>query len=120
MAHGLFVIGDHHGAPAEHVAGAHQHRISDAPRDFAGLFHAGCRSVGRAGDAQLIEQFAEEFAILRQIDVLGVGADDRHVQLLQRDREIQRRLSAELHDHAIGLFGVIDIQHVFERKRLEV
>ena len=36
--HHLFVVGDHHGAAAEHVAGAHQHRITDAASHGASFF----------------------------------------------------------------------------------
>ena len=39
---------------------------------------------------------------------------------LQSVREIQRRLSAELHDHAFRFFLVVNIEHVFERERLEI
>ncbi len=39
---------------------------------------------------------------------------------LQRQRQVERRLPAELHDHAVGLFGVADVEHVLERQRLEV
>ncbi len=38
----------------------------------------------------------------------------------QSGGEIERRLSAELHDHALRLFLFVDVEHVFERQRLEV
>ncbi len=119
-AHAVFVVDDHHGAAAEHVAGAHQHRIADALRDLDGFVGAGRRAVCGRGNLQVVEQFAEELAVFGEIDVLGIGADDRHAEPLQRQRESERRLPAELHDHAVGLFGVDDVQHVFERERLEV
>ena len=50
----------------------------------------------------------------------GIGADDRNARGLQRQRQGERRLAAELHDHAVGLLGVADIQDFFERERLEV
>ena len=89
-------------------------------RHGAGLFHAGGGAVGGAGNLQVVEQLAEELAIFGEIDVFGIGADDRHAEALQRQREIERRLPAELHDDAIGLFGVDDVEHVFQRERLEV
>ena len=52
--------------------------------------------------------------------LLGIGADDGHAQLLQRQRQIQRRLPAELHDHAVRLLRVVDVQNFFQRERLEV
>ena len=68
-AHHLFVVGDHHRAPAQHVAGPHQHRIADAPRHVAGLFDAGGRAVLGRGNLQIVEQLAEQLAIFGQIDV---------------------------------------------------
>ena len=38
----------------------------------------------------------------------------------ERQREIQRRLPAELDDDAVRLFDVVDIENLFERERLEV
>ena len=59
-----------------------------------------------------------------QIDRVRGGAEDRHVGLFQRTREFQRRLAAELHDHAmqraVGAFGGDDLEHVFGRQRLEI
>ena len=89
-------------------------------RDVDGFLLAGGRAVRRRGNLQIVEQLAEQLAVFGQVDVLGIGADDRHAEPLQRQRKIQRRLAAELHDHAVGLFGVDDVQHFFERERLEV
>ena len=38
----------------------------------------------------------------------------------ERHGELERRLAAELHDHAVGLLRSHDVQHVLERQRLEV
>ncbi len=35
-------------------------------------------------------------------------------------RELERRLTAELHDHADRLLALHDLEHVFERERLEI
>ena len=78
----VFVVGDHHGAAAQHVAGTHQHGIPDATRDLAGFFGAGGRAVRRRWDIQIVEQIAEEFAIFRQIDIRRIGADDGHAGAL--------------------------------------
>ncbi len=54
----------------------------------------------------------------------GRGADDRHAVVLERLREAERRLAAELHDdagdRAGGALGVVDLEHVLEGERLEV
>ena len=36
--------------------------------------------LGGEGMLELVEQLAEELAILGEIDVLGIGADDRHAR----------------------------------------
>ena len=76
--------------------------------------------LGGEGMANSSKQFAEQLAVFGKIDIGGIGADDRDIETLQGQRQVQRRLSAELHNHAIGLFGVANVQHVFERERLEV
>ena len=43
---GLF-IRDHHGAAAQHIAGANQHRVTDLASYRDSLLNAGGRSVGR-------------------------------------------------------------------------
>ncbi len=75
--------------------------------------------VGRR-NFEVVEQFAEELAVFGEIDVRRVGADDGHAEALERQRESERRLAAELHDHAIGLFGIDDVEDVLERERFEV
>ena len=62
----------------------------------------------------------EALAIFGEVDRIRRGADDRHAVGFQRLRQLQRRLSAVLHDHALGLLEVDDLEHVFERQRLEV
>ena len=77
-----------------------------------------------AGQAGLGEDPAEGAAVLGGVDRLGRGAHDRHAVVLERLRQAQRGLAAELHDHARDRAGqrlrVDDLQHVLERQRLEV
>ena len=69
---------------------------------------------------QLFNQHVEALAVLGEIDRVGRCAEDRHARALERQRELERRLAAELHDHPVGLLALDDRQHVFERQRLEV
>ncbi len=55
---------------------------------------------------KIVEQFAEEFAVFGEIDIFGIGADDGHAEALERQREGERGLAAELDDDAVGLFDV--------------
>ena len=66
------------------------------------------------------EQAAEAPAVLREVDRLHRRAEQRHAGLLQPGGDPQRRLAAELHDHALGLLDVDDLEHVLDRQRLEV
>ena len=50
------------------------------------------------GQAGLVEHVAEGAALLGQVDGLGAGADDRHARVLERLRQPQRGLPAELDD----------------------
>ncbi len=55
--------------------------------------------AGRLRDAELVEDRAEAAAVLGAVDRLRRRAQDRHARALQRVRELQRRLAAELHEH---------------------
>ncbi len=94
------VVADHHGASAEHIRRPHQHGILNLLRIGHGFFNAGGGRARRLRDIEFLQQLAESFAVFRQIDVLGRGTDDGHARGLQAQCEIQRRLSAELHDDA--------------------
>ena len=71
-----------------------------------------------------IDQRLEPVAVLGQVDGLGRGAQDRHAGRLERMRELERRLAAELHDHAaqpaVRLLHGDDLEHVLGRERLEI
>ena len=121
LADRLLVVGDHHGAPAQHVAGPHQHRVADARGHRAGLFHAGgrCRWRGTglpSSSSSLPNSLRSSARSMSAGSVPMIGTPGA----LKRQRQVERRLAAELHDHAVGLFGVDDVEHVFERQRLEV
>ena len=93
---------------------------ADAARNRAGfLLASGCAVVGRR-NSQVVEQAAEQLAVFGEIDVRRIGADDGDAETLQGQREIERRLAAELNDQAIGLLGIDDVEDVLKRQRLEV
>ena len=79
-------------------------------------FDAGGDAALRLAQLELVEQLLEAVAVLGEIDRVGRGAEDRHLGLLQRLGELQRRLAAELHDHAMQRavlsLGVDDLEHV--------
>ena len=116
----FLIVGNHHAAAAQHVAGPDQNGKAEADGDVAGLLFAGGGSIGRRRNVQIVQKLAKAFAVFRKIDIVGVGSNDGHAQPLQRQRKIQRRLSAELHNHAVGFFGIDDVENLFQRKRFEV
>ena len=62
------IVGDDHGAAAEHVAGTHQHREADFAGDARGFFGNERRAVARLRDFQFVEQAAEPAAVFREVD----------------------------------------------------
>ena len=141
----LLVRDDFHRAPAQHEAGPHEHRVADLTGDLLGFLDVSCDAVGGLLQAELLEQFAELFAITRGVERIHRRADDRNARFREPAREVQRGLSAELHDHAfheISSFGLrfsfgfrisdfglsgerssiqalTDVEDVFMRQRLE-
>jgi hypothetical protein len=85
---GFFVVGDNHGASAEHIRRTHQHRIADLGGSGDGFFQRRGHCSGRLRDPEFVEQFAEAFAVFGEIDVFGRGADDLYACGFQREREI--------------------------------
>ena len=113
-------VDDLHRAPAEHVARAHEQREADARRGGQRLLVGVRGREGRRLQPEPAEQRAEAPAVLGEVDRLGRGAEQRHARGLEAGGELERRLAAELHDHALGLLDLDDREHVLERQRLEV
>ena len=114
-------VRDHHRAAAEHVARAHEHRDS---RRSSAIVCASARcardAAARALEGELGEHLVESPAVLGAIDGVGRRAEQLHAALLERHRELERRLPPELHDDPLGLLLLDDVEHVLERQRLEV
>ncbi len=118
------VADDRHGAAAEHVGRPHHEGQAEFGGDEAALLDRIGDAVLRLLQVQLVEQALEPVPVLREVDGVRRGAEDRDVVLLQRPRELQRRLAAELHDDAVqrplGALGLDDLQHVLFGQRLEI
>ena len=117
----LLVVADRHGAAAEHVGRAHQHREADAARDGERLVERARGAVLGLADALLGEQRAEALAVLGEVDRVGRGAQIGTPAACEPAGELERRLAAELaRCTPSGRSRSIDRQHVLERQRLEV
>src|SRR5271157_376204 len=118
------VVGDDHGASAEHVRRPNQHGIADAVGISESFFDAGGGRSGGLRDVEFLQQLPEALAVLGEVDAFGRGSDDGHACAFQRQGKIERRLSAELDDDTDGGaacgFVLVDGHHVFVGEWLEV
>ena len=92
------VVDDRHPAAAEHVRRPHDDRKPDRRGDVSRFLARRRRAARRLRDLQLRQQRGEPLPIFGEIDRVGRRAEDRHAGLLQRERQLQRRLAAELHE----------------------
>src|SRR5262249_610868 len=76
-------------------------------------------AVGGLFEAEFLDQFAEAAAILGNVDGFDAGADDRRAGRLQGPRQVERRLAPKLHDQALGLDAVANVEYVLGRQGLE-
>ena len=118
------VVDNFHATAAEHVARTDQHRVSDGVRGLAGLVQAQRGAVARRVHVGLLQHLAEELTVFGQINGFRRGAENRNACGLQSGGQGQRGLAAELDDDALDrthlLFGLVDLEHVFEGERLEI
>ena len=75
-------------------------------------------------EVQFLHKLLETFTVFGQIDAVWCGAEDRDACIFKRVGELQRRLSAELHNDpvqgAVVLLNPQDFHHMFERQRFEI
>ena len=116
----LIVVDDVHGAAAQYVGGAHDERIPDFLRFGERFLCAGGGAVGRLQESEFVDERLEAFAVFGAVDGIGRGADDGYARFFQGARQLERGLSAVLHDDAVGLFDARDFEHVFQRQGFEV
>ena len=89
---------DRHAAAAEHVRGPHHDGIPDPLGDLARFFprHGGAARGLR--HAEVPQELREAATVLGQVDRIGRRAENRDAGIEQRQRQLQRSLSAELDD----------------------
>ena len=91
------VVHDRHPSAAEHVGRPHDDRETDFLRRFARFLARRGGSARRLRDAEVPQQLRESAAIFCEVDRVGRGAENLDARRLQRERQLQRRLAAELH-----------------------
>jgi len=71
-----------------------------------------------------MDELLEALAVFGEVDHVRRRSEDRNVRRLQRCGELQRRLPAELHDHAEEFprdcSNAYDLQDIFGGQGLEV
>src|SRR5579872_138212 len=119
-----FIGTHHHAASTQYVRRTQDHGITDLARRSDRLFGGHRRGVARLLEPKFIEQPLKTFAVLRQIDGIGAGAQDRHAFRDEHVGEFERRLSSELNDDAgqdpSRLFDAHHFQNVLRGQRLEI
>ena len=120
LADVLRPVADAHRAAAEHVRGPDEHRVADPLGELDRLLGLLDDPPLRAADAEPLEQRAEALAVLGEVDRVERRAHDPVARLLERAREPERRLAAELDHDAVGLLALADGEHLLDPERLEV
>ena len=116
----LLLVDDRHAASAQDEARAHEDGVADLVRHLHGLGDRVRDAARRLEHADLGDELLEVVAILGAVDVVRRRADHVRARRAQLLRKVERGLPAELHDHAVAAFAVVDLHHVFERERFEV
>ena len=120
LPHVFLVEGDDHVLPAQHVGGPQQHRVVNLGRRLKRFLRGHDGGALRTVDVQLLQQCVEPLAVLRHVDAVRRGA--QHVDPRRRQclGQLNGRLPAERHHHAVGLLGLDDAHHVLRRQRFEI
>ena len=110
------VVADPHAPAAEDVGRPHEHRVADL---LGGLDrHVGSSAMPQAGtaipsapqsSAKRSRSSARSTASIRR-------AEDADARLLERARQLERRLAAELDDDALRPLARADLQHLLDAR----
>ena len=119
-AHFVFVVDDLHILSADDVGGAKKDGIAERFCRGERLAKRLDAHAARALDVEFFEEAVKAFSVLRDVDPLGGGAEDRDPLPVEEFGEFDRGLPAERHDDADRLFDLDDIHDVLGAKRLEI
>ena len=70
-----------HTASAKHVAGAHQHRVTDKFGYLERFLDAGNPGAGRLWNTQIAQELFKTAAVFGKVDIFGASAQDRRAAL---------------------------------------
>ena len=89
--------------------GSGHHAVAGRGRRPGGLF-----------DIERLHQRVKALAVFGKVNRVYRGSPNRRARFGQRMSNVKRGLPAELHQYAVGLFTVNDVQHIFGSERLKV
>ena len=116
----LLIIDKLHGAPAENEARPNKCWIANFPGYRDGVFGARGRSIWGLAQTKLVEHGREQASVFCGLNAFGLSAKNGYACRLQSVRQIQRCLTAKLNEYALWFLLIINVEHIFERERLEV
>ena len=109
-----------HSAAADDKGWTHHQRIPQPRSRLKSFFSGSDRTSFRRGDIQNVQKIGEFLTILRQIDILVLGAQNLYASGRKLLCQIQRSLSAELENHTVRSFLFDHIHHIVGVQRFEV
>ena len=116
----FLVINQLHRAATENERRANENRVADLICNGDRFIGVDRRTVRRLPQTEFVEHGRKQLSIFRGLDTLWLSAEDWNAGGSQPVREIERRLSAELHDHAFRFFLIVNVEHVLKCERLEI
>ena len=111
---------DLHSSAAQDETGADEYRITDLFRGGEPFFGGSDGASPGLRDPQRFEEFLEQVPVLRLVDGIAVSANNSDAAGVKRVRQIDRRLSSERHDDAIGLFHLDHVHYVFHTQGFKI
>src|SRR5690606_39279484 len=104
----------------QHVRRANKERKSNLLRHFERVVWIGGHAKLRIGYGQFFKERRKAAAIFGQVERFERSTDNLDAVLVQFFCQLQRCLSAQLDDHACGLFVFDDIIEMFPEHGLEI
>src|SRR6185503_16869428 len=102
------------------VARPYEHRVADPLGDLDGLVRGRRRPPGRHRDPEAVAERRETLAVLGQVDGFERRPEHPEARRLDRARQLERGLAAELDHDAGRLLALADRQDLLHAERLEV
>ena len=111
---------DLHALSAQHIGRTHQHRIAQPVRHGLGILRGIYRTPGCSRNPGFLQNLVKKLSVLGSVHILSLRSQNGHSHLHQALCQLDRRLSAELHDRSVRFLHIHDILHILRCQRLEI